>query len=40
VDVDQLEKEADGFPAVYANAARIRAALNMIRVNLGGSVFE
>ena len=38
--VDRLENEADDFPAVAANAARIRAAVNMIRINLGGSVFE
>jgi hypothetical protein len=39
-DVDRLEDEAEAFPAVAANAARIRAALNMIRINLGGSIFE
>lgn len=38
--VDMLENEAADFPAVAANAARVRAALNMILLNLGESVFE
>lgn len=37
-EVDRIIEDADGWPAVSANAGRIRASLNMIRIALGGSV--